>query len=156
LGGLVLFIIGQVIRFWSAGHIYKNQDVASGGPYAYVRNPLYFGSLFISVGFAVMANAWWAYLVVIAQFLFFYLLAILSEERYLKSTLGETYLTYYNAVPRFWPVRGRYPKSQGEFGWKQVSYNKEYRSFIPVGLLCLLFALKAWGIFGAWLGPKGG
>jgi hypothetical protein len=75
----------------------------------------------------------------------------LSEERYLKSTLGDPYLTYYNAVPRFWPVRGRYAQSQGTFGWKQVRYNKEYRSFVPVAILCLLFALKAWGVLGSGL-----
>jgi hypothetical protein len=144
--GMALILIGQAIRIWSAGHISKNRVVASGGPYAYVRNPLYFGSFFISLGFAAMTARWWAFLVVAAQFLFFYYLAILSEERYLRANLGEPYRAYAEAVPRFWPMKGRYPHSEGSFVWKQVSYNKEYRSFIPVGVLCILFALKAWGL----------
>jgi isoprenylcysteine carboxyl methyltransferase (ICMT) family protein YpbQ len=146
LMGLAFVAVGQAIRIWSAGHIYKNQDVATGGPYAYVRNPLYLGSFIISVGLAVMTNRWWAYLVVAAQFLFFYYLAILSEERYLSSTLGEPYLKYRETVPRFWPTKGRHPEPNGAFAWEQVSYNKEYRSFVPIGLLCILFALRAWKI----------
>ncbi len=146
-GGLALLLIGQAIRLWSAGHISKDRAVATGGPYAWVRNPLYFGSLFISVGFAVIANTLWGYLLVLAQFLFFYMLAILSEERYLKAHLGEEYAAYTAAVPRFWPTRGRYAKAEGRFSWGQVAYNKEYRSYVPIALLFLLFALKAYGVF---------
>lgn len=146
LYGLLPIVFGQVFRIWSAGYIHKDRTVATGGPYGYMRNPLYFGSLFVSIGFAVMADAWWAYVVVVAQFLFFYYLAILSEERYLKANLGEDYLSYYRAVPRFWPTGRRYPGASGRFGWEQVRYNREERSYIPVGLLCLLFALKAWGV----------
>jgi hypothetical protein len=119
--------------------------VATAGPYAYIRNPLYFGSLFISAGFAVMTNTWWGYVVVATQFLFFYHLAILSEERYLKAHLGDPYLDYYAAVPRFWPTGRRHPRPEGRFGWAQVRYNKEHRSYVPVAILCILFALKAWG-----------
>lgn len=144
--GLALILFGQAFRIWAAGHIHKDRAVATAGPYTYMRNPLYFGSLFISIGFAVMANTWWAYLVVLFQFLFFYYLAILSEERYLKAHLGEAYLSYYQAVPRFWPTGRRYPQPEGQFGWPQVRYNKEHRSYLPVAILCILFALKAWGI----------
>ena len=147
LVGLAFVAVGQAIRIWAAGYIAKDRQVATGGPYAYVRNPLYFGSLFMSVGFAVMANEWWAYSVVGVQFLFFYYLAILSEERYLKANLGEDYHAYYRAVPRFWPNGRRLPHAESAFGWDQVRYNKEYRSYVPVGLLCLLFALKAWAVF---------
>jgi hypothetical protein len=143
--GLLFILFGQAFRIWAAGHIHKDR-VATGGPYAYMRNPLYFGSLFISIGFAVMAKEWWAYVVVAAQFLFFYYLAILSEERYLKAHLGQTYQSYTAAVPRFWPVGRRHPQPEGRFEWPQVRYNKEHRSYVPVAILCLLFALKAWGI----------
>lgn len=144
--GLIFILFGQAFRIWAAGHIHKDRSVATAGPYTYIRNPLYFGSLFISIGFAVMANAWWAYVVVAFQFLFFYYLAILSEERYLGKHLGEPYLAYNAAVPRFWPTGRRYPHPEGRFGWEQVRYNKEHRSYLPVALLCILFALKAWGI----------
>ncbi|MBW3621865.1 MAG: isoprenylcysteine carboxylmethyltransferase family protein [Armatimonadetes bacterium] len=147
LAGLVFIIAGQLFRIWAAGFIYKDQTVATGGPYAYMWNPLYFGSLWISLGFAVMANQWWAYLVVFLQFLFFYYLAILSEERYLKANLGAPYHDYYRAVPRFWPTGRRHPQPEGRFGWPQVRYNKEHRSYIPVAVLCILFALKVWGLF---------
>ena len=39
--GFPVALAGLVLRGWAAGHLAKNQDLATGGPYAYVRNPLY-------------------------------------------------------------------------------------------------------------------
>src|SRR5262249_6494784 len=43
--------VGCLIRAWAAGYLLKGKRVAVGGPYAFVRNPLYIGSFIIGIGF---------------------------------------------------------------------------------------------------------
>ncbi len=47
LAGLVFVIIGEAVRCWAAGHLKRKKELATSGPYAYVRDPLYFGRLFL-------------------------------------------------------------------------------------------------------------
>lgn len=142
LGGLVFVVLGQALRIWASGHIHKAQEVATGGPYAFNRNPLYVGSLLIAVGFALMSGVWWAWPVTFLQFAFFYYLAILSEERFLSSRLGRPYAEYCARVPRVLVRLSPYEKAEGRFEWSQVLRNEEYRSVLPVTLLCCMFAAR--------------
>ncbi len=57
--GAALVIPGLVIRALASGHLQKNEQLATGGPYAYTRNPLYLGSLILPIGFALAARSWW-------------------------------------------------------------------------------------------------
>src|SRR4051794_40374381 len=54
--GLAFIFFGEVVRFWAAGYIAKDSEIATGGPYAYVRNPLYFGSLLLAVGYGLVSG----------------------------------------------------------------------------------------------------
>jgi steroid 5-alpha reductase family enzyme len=69
--GLPVALAGLLIRAWAAGHIVKNEQLTTTGPYAHSRNPLYFGSFLIASGFALAAH-WSLLLVVIALFVFIY------------------------------------------------------------------------------------
>ena len=55
VGGAIAFV-GVLVRAWASGHIVKNERLATTGPYAHTRNPLYFGSFLIGAGFAVAAH----------------------------------------------------------------------------------------------------
>ena len=57
VAGLCLILVGLGIRGWAAGHLQRNQELATSGPYAYLRDPLYLGRLFIICGFGVMGNS---------------------------------------------------------------------------------------------------
>lgn len=57
LGGAIA-AIGLVIRAIAAGHLQKNRELATSGPYAYTRNPLYLGSSLLAAGFAVAGGSW--------------------------------------------------------------------------------------------------
>src|SRR6266851_5444896 len=48
--GVGLVIPGLMIRALASGHLQKNEQLATGGPYAHSRNPLYLGSLIARVG----------------------------------------------------------------------------------------------------------
>ena len=65
--GAAVAIVGLLIRAWAAGHIVKNDRLATTGPSAHTRNPLYLGSFLIAAGFAIAAH-WSLLLLVIAFF----------------------------------------------------------------------------------------
>src|SRR4051812_27613666 len=54
--GVAVSIAGLVLRGWAAGHLAKNQTLATSGPYAHTRNPLYVGTLLVAAGLAIAAR----------------------------------------------------------------------------------------------------
>ena len=89
LGGAVA-LIGVLIRAWASGHISKNERLATSGPYAHSRNPLYFGSFLIAAGFAVAAH--WSLLVaVVAFFLLIYYPTMRREIANIEERFPEAY-----------------------------------------------------------------
>ena len=65
--GVVLIVPGLLIRAMASGHVRKNEALATSGPYAYTRNPLYLGSLLIGIGFAAAARSWWVAVVLVVM-----------------------------------------------------------------------------------------
>ena len=57
--GAIIVLCGLFIRALASGYVQKNEELTTGGPYAYTRNPLYFGSLILAVGFGWAAQNWW-------------------------------------------------------------------------------------------------
>src|SRR5436305_12429360 len=55
IGGAVA-VPGLVLRAWASGHLRKNETLATTGPYAYTRNPLYLGSFLMGLGFTIAAG----------------------------------------------------------------------------------------------------
>lgn len=147
--GVLLLLLGELVRFWAAGCIHKDNVIATTGPYAFVRNPLYFGSFLLALGYAAMAGLGWIGLVVIwGLFMAFHLAAIVTEEAYLKEAFGEPYLVYLRHVPRLWPRLLPYRAEGAEpvtFSWKQVVYNRE-----PTTALVTLAAAVIFGIVQYW------
>jgi protein-S-isoprenylcysteine O-methyltransferase Ste14 len=100
--GGVIALVGVLFRAWAAGHIVKNDRLATTGPYAHTRNPLYFGSFLIGCGFAVAAH--WLLLVAVA--LFFYAVykpVIASEQDYISHRYPGEYAEWARHVPVFFP-----------------------------------------------------
>src|SRR5688572_18582763 len=56
-GALVCFL-GATLRFWASGFLRKDSQLAVGGPYAFVRNPLYLGTYLMAVGVAWAIENW--------------------------------------------------------------------------------------------------
>ena len=101
LGG-VIALIGVLVRAWASGHISKNERLATSGPYAHTRNPLYFGSFLIAAGFAVAAH--WSLLVaVVVFFLLIYYPTMRREIVNIEGRFPEAYARYSTNVPLFFP-----------------------------------------------------
>jgi protein-S-isoprenylcysteine O-methyltransferase Ste14 len=58
VAGALVGAIGLWIRARAAGHLHKQEVLTTTGPYAYTRNPLYFGSFILAIGTAVAAHSW--------------------------------------------------------------------------------------------------
>ena len=100
--GTVLIVPGLLIRALASGHVRKNESLATSGPYAYTRNPLYLGSLLIGVGFAVAARSWWVGVALVVMFFAIYLPVIRAEEKFLREKFPE-FEEYARGVPRMLP-----------------------------------------------------
>src|SRR3984885_8930129 len=74
---------GLLIRALASGHVRKNEVLATSGPYAYTRNPLYLGSMLMGLGFAVAARRWWVGVALVGMFVVIYLPVIRDEEAFL-------------------------------------------------------------------------
>lgn len=106
--GLVLIVAGESLRVWGAGHLVKNDVLTLTGPYAYVRNPLYAGTLLIGVGFALAAGraACWIVLPAGLTLFFFYYFPYKEriESARLEHFYGAPYTLYRAAVPALVPT----------------------------------------------------
>src|SRR5271155_59748 len=71
--GSALIIPGLAVRGLASGHVQKNEQLTTTGPYAYTRNPLYLGSLILAVGFVIAARNIWIALVLVLLLLAIYL-----------------------------------------------------------------------------------
>src|SRR3984885_16185790 len=99
---VILVVPGLLIRALASGHVRKNESLATSGPYAYTRNPLYLGSLLIGLGFAVAAGSWWVCAALGVMFFAIYLPVIRDEEKFLRRTFPE-FDEYARLVPRMFP-----------------------------------------------------
>lgn len=100
--GLIAIVPGLWIRALASGHVRKNESLATSGPYAYTRNPLYLGSLLIGVGFAIASRSWWVGVALVIVFFAIYVPVIRDEEQFLKQRFPE-FAQYERSVPRIWP-----------------------------------------------------
>lgn len=102
LAGAIIAFVGVLVRAWAAGHIVKNDKLATTGPYAHTRNPLYFGSFLIACGFAVAAH--WALLAFVALFwVVIYGPTIARERAKILEKFPQSYPAFEQNVPAFFP-----------------------------------------------------
>jgi protein-S-isoprenylcysteine O-methyltransferase Ste14 len=140
--GLPLAVLGEALRIWASGHIEKTERLATGGPYAHSRNPLYVGSVLIAVGVAVGCASPWVVAAVAAYFLAFYPSVMREEEAYLAAKFPEEHAAWSAAVPLFWPRAAPAGPRASRFAWWRVSRNREWRTAAALPLVAaLLLAL---------------
>ena len=100
--GAAIAFGGLLVRAWAAGHIVKNDRLATTGPYAHTRNPLYFGSFLIAAGFAIAAH-WTLLLLVIAFWILVYGPTIERERANVSGRFPDAYAEWSRNVPAFVP-----------------------------------------------------
>jgi len=87
--GVFLAGLGIVVRMWASGHIKKDKALATDGPYAYVRHPLYVGNILLGAGFCLASGLWWSMPAFVLILLLFYPQAIRREDNKLRRLFGK-------------------------------------------------------------------
>ena len=127
---LLLVVPGLLLRAWASGHVRKNAALATSGPYAYTRNPLYLGSMLIAYGFAAASRSLWVVGVLTVLFLVIYWPVILSEEEFLRGRFPE-FSAYTRRVPRLIPrLALAANRPRGEFSFALYRQHREYNSLL--------------------------
>ena len=139
--GTVLIITGLAIRALASGHVRKNEELTTTGPYAYIRHPLYLGSLIMAAGFSLAAQSWWIALMTVLIFLIIYVPVMLAEETFLRQRFPE-FEDYANSVPRLWPRLTSFTSGQGSFSWKLYCQHGEYNALMGSAAMLIALALK--------------
>jgi Phospholipid methyltransferase len=109
--GAVAAVAGTLVRLYASGFIVKNKELATDGPYSLVRHPLYTGNLLMVIGFTAASGLWWALLLSLGFWWFYYPPAIDYEDRKLRQIFGERCSNWQQSVPAvipraLWPTRG--------------------------------------------------
>ncbi len=143
--GVPLAVLGEALRIWASGHIEKTRALATGGPYAHTRNPLYVGSVLIALGVAAASASPWTVMAVAVYLLAFYPSAMREEAGFLKGKFGAAYDGWAAVVPLFVPRATPAGPRASRFSWERVRMNREWRTALALPLLvALLVARSRW------------
>lgn len=141
IGGLV-GLVGLFIRAYAAGYLRKQEILTTTGPYAYTRNPLYFGSSFLALGAAIAMHSWIGGILLLVYFSLVYSFVMRREACELRAQHPAEFDAYATSVPLFFPRRssgGQDVALPNGFSWAQYKKNHEYEA--AVGFVLLLIAL---------------
>ena len=153
VGGLTLAVAGLAFRIWASGHIEKGTRLATKGPYRWTRNPLYFGSLLMGLGFTLAAANVWLLGLFLFLFLLIYIPVMRREEEELGQAFGAHYESYRQRVSMFIPYfKSPVPVAESvsqdgprNFHWRRVILNREYNTVIGFLIItALVWAKMIW------------
>jgi protein-S-isoprenylcysteine O-methyltransferase Ste14 len=103
--GALIVLAGVALRSWAAGVLHKNQGLATQGPYAFIRHPLYAGSLLIGLGFSTITGDPENILAILALAIAIYVPKRIYEEKKLAGQYGEAWSAYAAKVPAILPYK---------------------------------------------------
>jgi protein-S-isoprenylcysteine O-methyltransferase Ste14 len=146
----VLVLLGLGIRALAdgfAGRHTRTEEIeaprlSTGGPYSFVRNPIYVGSMVLGLGMVGLLASWIALIPYLAVFAVFYFAVIPAEEQFLKRTFGRQYEEYCQNVPRMLPRLTPWPGAERTvFDWKPAL--GEWRVALAIAAILVFFTLTS-------------
>ena len=139
--GVLIAAVGLFVRALASGHVKKNEALTTTGPYAYVRNPLYLGSLVTALGFVIASRNVWIGVLMLFIFILIYLPVIRAEETFLRNQFPE-FRDYEQNVPRLFPAFKSSSQQQGLFSWDLYWKHREYNAVLGAVLMIAALAVK--------------
>jgi protein-S-isoprenylcysteine O-methyltransferase Ste14 len=137
--GIPVSLCGLALRAWAAGCLAKNAQLAQSGPYAWIRNPLYAGTLLVAAGLVLASRSIGLGILFAAVFGLIYLPVIQLEEQHLRGLFPE-FEEYARRVPALIP-RGRSTPLGPGFKASVYMKNREYEAGLGflAGLVLLVW-----------------
>ncbi len=124
--GIILIALGEATRVWAAGHLQKNELLTVTGPYAYVKNPLYIGSILISTGFCILAGNIYILAACTFAFCFHYIpYKKKVEGDRLRRIFGKEFDDYDQEMPEYLPRRRPYSGKKVPWQFRAFIENSE-------------------------------
>lgn len=146
--GVVIVSVGEAIRFWAAGHLRKDKSLTITGPYAYIKNPLYIGTVLVTIGMCLCAYNFIILAFGLAVLFFQYLPYKLKKEgTRLEKIFGEEYIAYAKQVPNLIPKLTPYRpegKAVKKWSFEQVKGNSEHLTFLAILAGIILISRNLW------------
>ncbi len=148
--GLLWILLGETLRLWAAGTIKKTRSLTITGPYRYTRNPLYFGSFLIGVGFIVLGQMAWWLIPYYILFKYVYGRVIKREEDQLRKRFGDPFVLFEKQVPQFFPTLPKLrPEAQDltptwSYSWKRGLDHGELLSVLFIASAIEFVMLKSY------------
>jgi protein-S-isoprenylcysteine O-methyltransferase Ste14 len=140
LGGAVA-ALGVFLRAMASGHVKKNEELATTGPYAYSRNPLYLGSIIIAIGFAIASRDLWVAAGIVSLFTLIYVPVIRSEEAFLQEHFS-AYHEYTRRVPQLLPRTLWLSGLTSGFSPALYRQHREYNALIGAAAMLAALVVK--------------
>jgi len=114
LTGLILFTVAFLGKRWAVKtlgkyhsvqiEIREDQPLIKNGPYKYVRHPIYLCVIFELLGFPLIPNSYYAFLIALFGYVPVLLVRLFLEEKALFKKFGEEYIEYKKRVPCIIPL----------------------------------------------------
>lgn len=141
IAGTILVVIGEAIRLWASGHVKKNKMLATDGPYAFVRHPLYVGNILVLIGFSIASMLWWSFILMAFLLWFYYPPAISYEDKKLQGIFGEQWENWSRDIHALIPTfKSRPAQGNSEWSFKQ-SLMQNVEPVIALYLAVFLYLL---------------
>jgi len=141
--GAAVSVPGLALRAWASGHLRKNEALATTGPYAYTRNPLYLGSFLIGLGFTIASGRFLLVLIFFVMIAGIYLPVMRVESATLADLFGKKYDRYAREVPLLFPRLTPYRRTvQTTFDRTLYLRYREYRATIGLVIVWMLLAAR--------------
>ena len=150
--GGVIIALGELLRLWAngyVGHVKVGRDIRAdrtvvpkgqlitAGPYAFVRHPLYLGTMLIGIGFCLAVGNIWLAAASLLFFLTVYRSKMSEEEQRIREAYP-SYAHYEHHVPRWWPTFRRYAQRHGHWQWRGILASKEWKTVIWITVLFIV------------------
>ena len=104
--GTGIAAVGTLVRLWASGYVMKNKELATTGPYAYVRHPLYVGNILLLIGFSFASSLIGSFIAMAALLWFYYPPTISYEDNKLHGIFGDEWLAWSKNIHALIPTFG--------------------------------------------------
>jgi protein-S-isoprenylcysteine O-methyltransferase Ste14 len=145
---ILLAVLAAALRTWGTAYLgggvmmdgaLHGERIVADGPYRYLRNPLYLGSLLNTLALVILMPPGGAVFVLVVMAVRYGLL-VRVEEAHLLQTQGDAYRAYQKLAPRWLPrLRTRIAAGGAQAHWGQAVIAETY-----VWGMAITYAALAW------------